>query len=418
MCVCVCVREREREREKEKERDSCVSMPAKLSPEVSWGQLPGETCHPLLWFCDQTAHLTLKEREREREREREGGRERERGREGGRERASSFKVMSSKAIQKWSESELYVHNKHTVQTQASPSPLSPSRSTPPNRDTAPAGFFFTGAVTPPPDTPPSGRGRDDENKPSSSFLAEVEKRSASEDFLDEGFGCVVGGASFWGGSPKRSASDDRCDDGLGWVGGGAAWASPFWAEGEAKISLLDDFPDFLGITLGDAAAFPPDDVDAVEAVNKSSLPAFRSGANPFSFKGSDFPAPENRFPPLRGSEVGGEPKRSVETAGAGLTPDFFFPLSWVSPLSLDVFLAAAVAEEEVMEEEKRSSTCGFLARVVIFPGAGTVTEEKRSSSDSSSSKRPPSFSFGFDGATFFVLFSFSIDFFVSSDSAR
>ena len=175
------------------------------------------------------------------------------------------------------------------------------------------------------------------------------------------------------------------------------WASPLWWDPEeVKGSPSDDFRDFLGTTLGDAP------FRAGGAVENRSSPA--SSFTPFCCEGSDFfsaavDPPEKRLPPPRGSEVGGEPKRSEVTEGADLNcfrPAFLAAgCCWFCFAAVDFGTAADV---EAVEEEKRSSTCGFLL-FGFFPDVDP--DENRSSSDSSSSKRPPNFSFGFDGVVFF-----------------
>ena len=173
----------------------------------------------------------------------------------------------------------------------------------------------------------------------------------------------------------------------------------------------DDFRDLFGPTCGDPPpSLPP--ADPVEAVNRSSLPFLRARGAPFCFEGSDFAPPdppERRSPPLRGSEVGGEPNKSAGTEG----PDCldFLPVSCCCLGGGCLTEEGLLAEEEEEEEENRSSTCGFpLVLVLFFPVV--APETNRSSSDSLSSNRPPSFSLGLTG-----LLSFSVDFPPSSGSA-
>ena len=122
-----------------------------------------------------------------------------------------------------------------------------------------------------------------------------------------------------------------------------------------------------------------------------------------------------RSPPLRGSAVGGEPNRSGTSGLPRLEAGFFetgLETGLLGGLEAGLALEAAVAAGGLPavavegEEENKSSTCGFFLRLEGAEEAlaeEVEGEEKRSSSDSSSSNNPPSFSFGLEGAPFFVL---------------
>ena len=219
----------------------------------------------------------------------------------------------------------------------SPRPLSPNRSTPPNKETAPAGFFFAGTAAIVPGNRSSGggdwafvlvEGRDERGSP---LWVESDEANRS---LSGGF--VGGACGFFG----FFGSDTE-----GLVPSGAANRSSPW-------------PGAASLGTG----------------NETSVFAVLAGVV------------VNRSPP-RGSLVGGDPNRSE---GSGLT---CFTAGFAG-LLLDGLVVMAGAEV------KSSSTCGFFLAFPEEGVVVGVAEEgaKRSSSDSSSSNNPPSFSFGFAGA--------------------
>ena len=150
------------------------------------------------------------------------------------------------------------------------------------------------------------------------------------------------------------------------------------------------------------------ELDRSEAPNRSSLSRC-PGASPLGLAGEGSglgcvltEEVGKRSPPLRGSAEGGEPNRSG-TSGLPRLEVGFFETGLETGLlgGLEAGLAS-----EAAEEENKSSTCGFFLRLEGAEEAlaeEVEGEEKRSSSDSSSSNNPPSFSFGLEGALFFVL---------------